>query len=335
MSDDFDEIFNRCWADIAAGRETIDSCLKRYPAQAGRLAALLKLAKRIQVAPRVSLPDDKRRVLEARLLKQAKQLPSKPVSRPTVSHWPHWRQSVALLMASIMALVLLMGTAISVSAASVPGDFLYPLKRATEQVRLAVTPTEQQTELHLEFAQERLQELSVLQARGEVSEDLLAEISDETTLVLESATSLAPDRQPAVLRSLTDFQAQHTKVLAVMASAAQGEARAKVLKALAHATSMRKKAEELLAGAASTATPAHGSAPELEPTIVHGNQSPGKPATRPNPSNKPEPQVKPTKSPPTPQRPASKDERTPPGHGGQATPQTPAQDLRLTKQSKP
>jgi hypothetical protein len=34
----------------------------------------------------------------------------------------------------------------------------YPVKRVTEQVRLAVTPAEQQVELHLEFARQRLQE---------------------------------------------------------------------------------------------------------------------------------------------------------------------------------
>src|SRR5512139_906260 len=108
MPEDFDAILDRCLADIAAGRETIDSCLRRYPAQAGRLAALLGLAERVQTAPAAPpLPADKRRALEARLLKRAAQLRLKPVNRSAAPRLPLWRRSFALAMASIIAVTLL------------------------------------------------------------------------------------------------------------------------------------------------------------------------------------------------------------------------------------
>jgi hypothetical protein len=322
MSDDFDDLFNRCLADITTGRETIDSCLKRNPAQAGWLAALLELAARIQAAPAITLPDDKRRALEARMLKRAAQLRSKPTSRPVAPRHPLWRRNIALALASVIAFILLLGSAVGASAASVPGDFLYPVKRATEQVRLAVTPAEQQVELHLEFARQRLQELTVLQERGEVSADLLAEISSETELVLERAPSLPQEKEHGVLLSLTDLQDQQLAVLAVMASSTQGEEQTKVRNAQADSASKRQKAKVLLAGAAPD--------PEPEPTAVHGTPPQGDPMLKPTPADGlgPHATPKPTKAPPaTTPEPKPKAERTPPG-------QFAPEELRPTKEHK-
>src|SRR5512136_2850856 len=93
MPDDFDVILDRCVADIAAGRETIDSCLRRYPAQGGQLAVLLQIAAWAREAPPLApLPIDKRRALEFQLLRRARQLQSKLALRPTVPRAPVWRR---------------------------------------------------------------------------------------------------------------------------------------------------------------------------------------------------------------------------------------------------
>ena len=268
MPEDFDTILERCLADIAAGRETIDSCLQRYPAQAGRLAALLELAERVQAAPAAKLPDDKRRALEAQLLRRIALERSQPVSRSAAPRFLLRRRNFAWAMAAVIVAVLLLGSTVSASAASVPGDVLYPMKRAVERVRLSLTPDEQRVELHMEFARQRLQELNILQERGDVSEELLTEISDETAVVLERVPSLPQDEQQAVLMSLTDFQDQQAKVLEVMASSAQGEAHNKVLNALADSATKQQQAKALLAGAAAGTTPTPGAVQEPEPTVL-------------------------------------------------------------------
>ncbi len=331
MPEDFDLILDRCLADIAAGRETIDSCLRRYPAQAGRLAALLELAERVQAAPAIPLPDDKRRALETRLLRRAAQLRSKPVNRAAAPRRPLlWRRSFALALASVIAVALLLGTTVSASAASVPGDVLYPVKRATEQVRLAFTPDGQLAELHLEFAQQRLQELNVLQERGEVSEELLTEISNETQLVLERVPTLPQEKQQTVLVALTDFQDQQVKVLEVMASSARGEAQTKVMKALADSAAKQQQAKALLATATPDATPVLSSTQEPEPTIGDEPQPPGKPTSKPTSTDKPEPQatVRATQA-----NPQSGADHTPPGQSNQPTPK-PTKEPRPTKTPK-
>ncbi|MBU0646239.1 hypothetical protein KJ611_02030 [Patescibacteria group bacterium] len=64
---------------------------------------------------------------------------------------------------TFVALVLLMGgwTATVNASFSVPGDMLYPVKLATERVRLTMASTAQaRAELHVEFAGRRLKEIS-------------------------------------------------------------------------------------------------------------------------------------------------------------------------------
>jgi hypothetical protein len=245
---------------------------------------------------------------------------------------------VVLAAALFMVVLLLFGSAVSASAASVPGDFLYPVKRAAEQVRLALTPEQERVDLHLEFARQRLQELQVLTDRGEVSEDLLAEISNETATVLEQAEALPQDGQRVVLASLTVFQDEHLQTLQRMASWAQGEAQAEVMAALADTTAKRQLVMKLLAGAASDNTP--GGLPEEPPAILKEETRPAreKPTTKPDAVGKPKPPVTPRatkESPANPQKPTPQAEHAP-GQAGQSTPQSPpGQDKQLAHHSPP
>jgi hypothetical protein len=330
MSDDFDAILDRCLADITAGRETVESCLQNYPTHAERLVALLKTAQQARVAPRPTpLPTDKRRALESRLLRRASQFGSKPApwpAAPRTQHAPVWRRRVVLAVASFMVVFLLFGSTVSASAASVPGDILYPVKRAAEQARLALTPAQQRADLHLEFARQRLREMQVLTDRGEVSEDLLAEISNETTVVLEQAAALPHEGQRTVLESLTDFQDQHLQVLNRMASSAHGEAQAKVMAALADSAAKRQLVKQLLAGAASDNAP--GGSSGNPPASFKEKTKPahGNPTLKPEATDKPGPRATPRatkESPANPQKPTPKVEHAPPGQTGQLPPQGP------------
>jgi hypothetical protein len=327
MADDFDAILDRCLADITAGRETVESCLQHYSVQAGQLVALLKTAQQARLAPRPApLPVDKRRALESRLLRQASQFRSEPVPRLAARRAPLRRRGVVLALASFMVVCLLLGSAVSASAASVPGDLLYPVKRAAEQVRLALTPELQRADLHLEFARQRLQEVQVLTDRGEVPADLLAEISSETTAVLERAAALPQDGRRTVLASLTDFQDQNLRVLKRMASSVQGEAQAEVMAALADSTAKRELVMQLLGGSASDNTP--GASSGAPPAILMEETQParGNPTMKPASTDKPGPRATPRatkESPANPQKPTPKAERTPLGQGKQPAPHLP------------
>lgn len=341
MPDDFEVILDRCLADIAAGRETIDSCLRRHPAQRGQLAALLQIAERAREAPPAPLPADKRRALESRFLRRAGQLRSKLALRPSAPRASVWRRRAALAVASFVAVFLLLGSAVSVSAASAPGDFLYPVKRATEQVRLTLASEQQQVNLYMEFARQRLQELHALQDRGEVSKDLLAEISGDSALVLERIPALPQQERQALLTSLSNFEDQQSQVLEDMALSVQGDGQAAVMAALADSTAKRKQVVDLLASADGDHNPAAGSSREANPTVGAETRPPqGHPAVKAESTDTAEPQVtatpRATKSPPSnPQKSAPKVERTPPGQARQSTPQSPPGQARQSDPHSP
>ena len=312
MAEDFDTILDRCLAHIATGDETIDSSLHRYPDQSGQLAILLTIAEQARAVPAPApLSTNRRLALESRILQQARQLQAKPVRRATAPRLPVWRRGLAPLLASFVVLFLLLGSAVTVSASSVPGDVLYPIKRTAEQVRLTLATVQQQSELHLEFAQRRLEELRVLADRGDVSEELLAEISNETTAVLEQVPALPQDKQQTLLASLTDFQDQELQALETIALTTRGDAHTKVLAAVAESATKRKLAADLLAGAASGA--ADGSHQEPYPTAQ------ASPTVTPEPTTSQATEV-PSATPPKSTPPGLVDKPTPPGLVNKPTP---------------
>ncbi len=75
---------------------------------------------------------------------------------------PRHRLLVVLIAAAITT-ILLAGGAVAASAGALPGQLLYPVKRAVEKIDLAFHhDPASRARLHLEFAQRRLNELSTL-----------------------------------------------------------------------------------------------------------------------------------------------------------------------------
>lgn len=325
MSDELDAILDGCLEDIAAGRETIASCLRRYPAQAEQLAVLLKTAEHVRAAsPPAPMDIDKRLALESRLLQRAEHLRLRAAQRPAARPVPAWRRRFAVVAASFAMIVVLIGSAVSASASTMPGDVLYPVKRAVEQVRLTFAAEHQQTDLHVEFARRRLREFRVLAERGELATDLLDEISGETTAVLQQVPALPQDRQQAVLTSLVDFQDQQEQVLKVIASSAQGDAQARVMTALADSEAKRKQVADLLGR---TAPPGDSPANVSPPPAAGGETqpAPAKPTVKPVSPDRPSlPDPRATIAPPaTARKPTPKAEHTPPGQADKSTPHAP------------
>lgn len=340
MSDEFDTILDGCIADLTAGRETIESCLRRYPAQAGRLAVILPLAERARALPPLApFPMDKRRALESQLLEEARRIQTRAASRPVAPRLPVWRRRGVLAVMSLVLTVLFLFSTISVSAASVPGDVLYPIKRAAEQVRLAVTPDQDQAVVHLELAQVRLQELVTLTQRGEVPAELLADIEAETSVVLERVASLPAEQQQALLTRLASFQDGQMLVLGKVAALAQGDQQTKIKAALTEAEAKHQQVMGMLTRSGSTADPSHnpGKGPQAtvagsETQSAPGNSNITKPTVKPSATDRPTVESKPTKEPKpqgppkptkvhpaTPQKPTPRGEVTPPGQENKPT----------------
>jgi hypothetical protein len=139
---------------------------------------------------------------------------SKPAAFFARSKGWFYRPAYAYLAITLLLLVALFSAgAITVQAAgsALPGDALYPLKLDVEQARIAITANPaRQAELHLDFAQNRLEELAALAALGQYDRvaSLAGQVNQQVTLAVAAARRLS-DRDPELALSLQG-QAQRT-----------------------------------------------------------------------------------------------------------------------------
>ena len=151
MKPDLAAALDDCLSSMRAGVD-LQACLKRYPELADELRPLLQVATDIG-AVRTPTPADaarmagRQRTLAALARKQALRHRGAPVSfgPAQMMTWlkarriggarPAWQWAAA---AVVVILALVSGTMVA-SAASLPGDALYPVKLATQQVQVALT----------------------------------------------------------------------------------------------------------------------------------------------------------------------------------------------------
>jgi hypothetical protein len=77
------------------------------------------------------------------------------------------RPVMSVILIVTLLLSLLGGGTSYASQGSLPGELLHPLKLAIEEFRLSVTPEEGETDLNLQFANERVEEVKKLVDSGE------------------------------------------------------------------------------------------------------------------------------------------------------------------------
>ena len=187
---EFDNILDECLQRLLAG-ETIESCLSRYPQHASDLEPLLRTAqdtlKAADIQPRPEFRDLARHRFQAAV----REAPRKEK-----------RGFFALLQPGLatvvtIAIVLLAGGGVVGAAGnSLPGSSLYPVKLATESVRLALTPSDLgKAELNAAFADERIDEIIRLAESGDAA--LIVETTDRMNTNLIAVANLAGNAKSA------------------------------------------------------------------------------------------------------------------------------------------
>lgn len=131
------------------------------------------------------------------------------------------RHRVAMmLIAAAVTTVLLAGGAVAASAGALPGQILYPVKRAVEKIDLAFHHDPgSRARLHLEFAQRRLNELATLLELRKAGQnvDIGAAMSAYQSEISQVQDAVAQDPLGANLQALLshvqDELAGHVAVL--------------------------------------------------------------------------------------------------------------------------
>jgi len=152
---ELNNILDECLERLLVKGETIEQCLVSYPEYADELESLLQTVvatrEAVAIQPRPEFKSKARYEFRLELQKV------EPGRRPTSLGWyPRW----AIAMVALLVILLGGGGIVAAAGNSMPDSFLYPVKLATEQVRLGLTFSDiGKAELHAELADTRVNEI--------------------------------------------------------------------------------------------------------------------------------------------------------------------------------
>lgn len=147
---------------------------------------LVRAAQRVAQGPAVTLSDAAVGRIEARLFERMESMPLRPavVSEPhSRSRWP--RLALRYATVAALSLVLILMSVAQASASSLPGERLYPVKRAIEDVRLALVSADDEAALRVNLAERRIDEFESLLERGQIHLETLEDANNELTQALD------------------------------------------------------------------------------------------------------------------------------------------------------
>jgi len=165
---EFNDILDKCLDRLMFKGDTVESCLADYPQYADELKPLLETS--LITRQISSLKPDLEFKTKARneffdVLKEAEEKRSRSLFR--FGWQPRWVGVVAV----IVALLAATGGTAAASMSSMPNDFLYSVKRATEQVQLAFTFTNLgKAEAYARMANRRVEEIIYMANENDIDE---------------------------------------------------------------------------------------------------------------------------------------------------------------------
>ena len=161
------------------------------------------------------------------------------------------RGVIPLVVLALLAVVGAGGAATVVSRGSIPGDILYPVKETTENVRVATAfSDESKAKVHLAIADEKLNEIEKLEARGKSADKIIAATErleknqGKAIEKLEKAQSEGKDVTAIVARLQSNLERQQS-VLARVLEKVPEQAKAAIQRAMENSQGGLIKAQEM------------------------------------------------------------------------------------------
>lgn len=192
---EFENILEECLERLVKG-ETLEQCLQRYPEQAAQLEPLLQTAQAVRKASAI-LPRSEFKARARYEFRSALQATVTKRRLPLFGLRPRW--AMALMIIAIL-LVAGGGTAAAASN-SMPDSPLYPVKLATEQVRLTLTPSDMgKARLCAMLADRRVAEIIYMASKGNARQvEVIAQRLDKRLTMLAILASAQKAGAPRVL----------------------------------------------------------------------------------------------------------------------------------------
>jgi hypothetical protein len=229
-SNKLDRMLNKCILSIEEKGWTVEDCLKQYSSYREELEPMLRTALRLRQARRYTPSTAFRSNAQIRIRKRLQSSRRSPLfgksakssslrRRGTISP-PQMRLAgsfIPLLVISLLIIGAGGGIAFAADHAK-PGDILYQVDRAIEQVRIQLENDIQQiVRLHLQFADERINEVVELVERGD-TKDLSSALADykeqivATTPLIQQAQTEGEDINTLIMETSDTIDAQMKKL---------------------------------------------------------------------------------------------------------------------------
>ncbi|MDY6834459.1 MAG: DUF5667 domain-containing protein [Chloroflexota bacterium] len=166
---ELERILDECIDRMARG-DTVAQCLMRYPEHEGMLRPLLEAvaiahqSSNIQPRPGFKAIAQKQFISNIQYERKRKESRSLPIY---IWH-PRWATAIV----AVLVLLVVGSGVVAISSSSMPGDALYPVKTASEDVQLTLTFSNmEKAELHTKFAERRSEEMAyVASEKGDMGE---------------------------------------------------------------------------------------------------------------------------------------------------------------------
>jgi len=197
---EFENILEECLERLVKG-ETLEQCLQRYPEQAAQLEPLLQTAQAVRKASAI-LPRSEFKARARYEFRSALQATATRRRLPLFGLRPRW--AMALMIIAIL-LVAGGGTAAAASN-SMPDSPLYPVKLATEQVRLTLTPSDMgKARLCATLCDRRVAEIICMANKGDARQvELVTQRLDKRLAILVSLLPAKEAGAPRVLAPMPE-----------------------------------------------------------------------------------------------------------------------------------
>ncbi|TET16523.1 MAG: hypothetical protein E3J75_04920 [Dehalococcoidia bacterium] len=190
---EFENILDECLERLAKG-EGVEQCLQSYPEQAAQLEPLLRTAQVVRKASAI-LP---RSEFKARARYEFRSAIQTATKRRLPLFGLRPRRVMAVMIVSI--LLLAGGGTAAAASNSMPDSPLYPVKLATEQVQLTLTPSDMgKARLCAMLADRRVAEIIYMASKGNAQQvDVVAQRLDKRLALLARLVSVEKLEVPAV-----------------------------------------------------------------------------------------------------------------------------------------
>lgn len=208
MKQTLEELLDIC-LEMARQGEDWKSFLKTYPSRYEEVEPLVRLAH--EVGEATGLPDAPAPGASAALLRLGRELARCERQREDTAHrrWGRpWGSAWAKAAFAGLVMFIIGASAVELSARTVPGNFLYPVKILTERVRFALTADpEERVELRLTFSERRLSEVVKTLREGHGTDmELVGAMLDEARAALSDASKLPEGKSTAYKARITHLE---------------------------------------------------------------------------------------------------------------------------------